>query len=102
MSKIPGCPGCERGEEPEIIDEDGVLSSLSGKPGKPGHGMGDYHWHCDHYLPGYKENGCDLCGPAPEICECGHPDWAHGEHDEGRECDGDEYEECDCKGFHND
>ena len=47
--------------------------------------------------PNRKDATC--AASAPEICKCGHPDYAHGDIDEGVFCGGDEFEECECKGF---
>jgi len=48
-SKRP-CPGCSKGDAPVLLDEDGTLSSLSGNPGRPGHGADDAYWFCEDFL----------------------------------------------------
>ena len=48
-SKTP-CPGCARGEEPVMLDEDGTKCSISGRPGRLGHGVDDRFWFCDDHL----------------------------------------------------
>lgn len=53
-SKRP-CPGCERGETPALLDADGTLSSISGRPGKPGHGIDDFYWFCSDYKSAARE-----------------------------------------------
>jgi len=40
------CEWCARGKEPALIDEDYVLSILSGKPGEWSHAGDDYWWPC--------------------------------------------------------
>lgn len=45
-----GCPIClEDGpvSERAMLDKNGVLCSVSGEPGRWGHGYDDYHWYCD-------------------------------------------------------
>jgi len=50
-SKTP-CPGCARGDEPVMLDEDGTKCSISGNPGRLGHGVDDRFWFCDdHFSP---------------------------------------------------
>jgi len=42
-----GCPACLKGEPARaLIDDDGVLAAISGKPGQWGHSWDDYHWYC--------------------------------------------------------
>lgn len=42
-----GCPSCIKGKpERVMIDNDGVLCSVSSKPGRWGHCWDDYHWFC--------------------------------------------------------
>ena len=48
-SKTP-CPGCARGDEPVMLDEDGTKCSISGNPGRLGHGVDDRFWFCDDHL----------------------------------------------------
>jgi hypothetical protein len=48
-SKRP-CPGCSEGEAPVLLDEDGTLSSVSGNPGRPGHGADDCYWFCEDFV----------------------------------------------------
>lgn len=40
------CPHCEKGWQPVLLDEDGVLTSISGKIGKMSHAFDDYWWDC--------------------------------------------------------
>ena len=40
------CRWCEQGDKPTVLDIDGVLSSLSGKPGCWGHAHEDNWWPC--------------------------------------------------------
>lgn len=40
------CEHCEQGMKPEMIDEDGILCSITGKPGVLGHGYEDLFWPC--------------------------------------------------------
>jgi hypothetical protein len=89
----PDCPWCKRGDNPVILDRDGTLSLVSGLPGKPGHAFDDYSWHCDHYD---NDGNCELCGPAPRVCECGHPDFHH---DGGEGVCEPADEECECVKF---
>ena len=50
-SKTP-CPGCARGDKPVLLDEDGTRCSVSGEPGRLGHGVDDRFWFCDdHFSP---------------------------------------------------
>ena len=49
-SKSP-CPECTNGEAPIELDEDGTKSSVSGTPGRPGHGAGDAYWFCEDFSP---------------------------------------------------
>jgi len=48
-SKTP-CPGCARGDEPVMLDEDGTRCSVSGEPGRLGHGVDDRFWFCDDHI----------------------------------------------------
>ena len=42
-----GCTACRRGgPERVMIDDDGVLCSVSGKPGRWGHCWGELYWYC--------------------------------------------------------
>ncbi len=41
------CRWCREGMEAVVIDEDGTLSSISGKPGRTGHAHDDYFWFCE-------------------------------------------------------
>ena len=93
-----GCPSCAEGKVPEWLDDSGC--SVSDNPKLPGHGSGDYHWHCCHWDENGKEvKECPLCGPLPEMCECGHIDYAH-EGDNKPCCEGDEYDDdCECLKF---
>lgn len=43
------CPGCLMGDAPKMIDEDGTLCSVSGRPGRMGHGLDDAWWFCGDY-----------------------------------------------------
>jgi hypothetical protein len=43
------CPGCLVGDAPVLLDEHGTLASVSGLPGRPGHAIDDYWWHCHQY-----------------------------------------------------
>ena len=47
------CPGCAKGDTPELMDEGGTFSRVSGRPGRLGHGVDDYFWFCDddYYRP---------------------------------------------------
>jgi hypothetical protein len=49
-SKTP-CLGCARGEEPVMLDEDGTKCSVSGNPGRLGHGIDDRFWFCEDHAP---------------------------------------------------
>jgi len=49
-SKTP-CPGCARGDEPVLLDEDGTRCSISGNPGRLGHGVDDRFWFCGDHAP---------------------------------------------------
>jgi hypothetical protein len=43
---MPHCPDCERGYEPRLIDEDGMLSEMSGETGRWSHAYDMYWWDC--------------------------------------------------------
>lgn len=43
---LDACDGCERGYEVKDLDDDGVLTRLSGKPGRPCHSVDDKWWLC--------------------------------------------------------
>jgi len=43
------CPGCASGDVPVLLDMDGTKSSVSGRPGILGHGVGDRWWYCEDY-----------------------------------------------------
>lgn len=76
MIKNEKCPFCKKGYEPEIIDENGVLTSVSGEVGMPGHEFDGNFFHCCHYELGEKP--CPVCGEPPELCdECGWPEHCH-------------------------
>lgn len=47
---IAECPGCQQGDPPRLLDEDGTLVSLSGNPGRWGHAHDDYYWFCAQYM----------------------------------------------------
>lgn len=53
MSK---CKWCDAGDVPHVLDEDGVLSSLSGKPGVLSHSYDVYWWRCRN-APRKKRSG---------------------------------------------
>lgn len=40
------CSWCERGDKPKHLDEDGVLTSITGKPGYLCHAQDDFWWPC--------------------------------------------------------
>lgn len=40
------CSWCEQGDKPEYLDQDGVLVSLTGKPGYLCHAQDDFWWPC--------------------------------------------------------
>jgi len=40
------CSWCERGEKPKELDQDGVLTSITGKPGYLCHAQDDFWWPC--------------------------------------------------------
>lgn len=40
------CGWCDSGDRPELLDKDGVLSSLSGEPGTWCHAWDVYWWPC--------------------------------------------------------
>lgn len=43
------CPGCARGDVPVMLDEDGTFCSVSGEPGRLGHGVDDRFFFCADY-----------------------------------------------------
>lgn len=45
------CRWCDNGDVPRLIDVDGKLSSISGKPGKLHHASGEYYWRCRNDIP---------------------------------------------------
>lgn len=62
------CPSCRAGQRAMLLDNDGVLASVSGKPGRPGHALSDYHWFCDddHAAPNMEPGRvCWSCGTQP-------------------------------------
>ncbi|HUT60659.1 MAG TPA: hypothetical protein VNA25_22670 [Phycisphaerae bacterium] len=97
-SKRP-CPGCARGDTPMMLDEDGTLCSVSGRPGRLGHGVDDRFCFCADYsapeaqepvghliptwdniqpLPPPVEQGASPSG-TPTVCrESGTPERAPG------------------------
>lgn len=91
------CHSCLNGDKPKIIDEDGTYSSVSGKPGLPGHALGDAYTHCVHVEKPLED--CPVCGPPPRRCLCTHPDWCHDE--EGCHPGEDDCDE-ECIGFRDD
>ncbi len=46
MSNKVGCKWCDKGDEPTVLDRDGVLSSISGQPGLWAHAYEDNWWPC--------------------------------------------------------
>jgi len=46
MKKSPQCAWCAKGDEPAMLDKNGVLCSLSGTPGQLAHSYGDDWWPC--------------------------------------------------------
>lgn len=53
MSK---CKWCDNGDKQHVLDEDGVLSSISGKPGVLSHSYDVYWWRCRN-APRKKRSG---------------------------------------------
>ena len=49
------CEACEYGQMPMMLDEDGILCVISGKPGVLSHTSEDYFWRCkiDRYKRKY-------------------------------------------------
>lgn len=64
-SNIDGCPGCGEGLAPVLLDEDGTLVSVSGKPGRWGHAQDDYWWFCAWYMGGYTPASAESDAPVP-------------------------------------
>lgn len=46
QKKIPECKYCAQGHEPALVDEDGTLCRISGKPGVLSHHIDDAFWPC--------------------------------------------------------
>ena len=45
------CPRIAKDMTPVLLDRDGTLASVSGRPGEPGHAVDDYWWFCEDYAP---------------------------------------------------
>lgn len=43
---VQDCSWCAKGDIPELLDDDGVKSSISGNPGVLSHAYDDAWWHC--------------------------------------------------------
>lgn len=50
MNPTVECVYCDNGDEPQLLDEDGVLSSLSGKPGTLCHSYELEWWRCPKHF----------------------------------------------------
>lgn len=50
------CPGCDRGLPVLMLDDDGVRTDVSGRPGTPSHAVSDAWWPCPRW---------QLAGTAP-------------------------------------
>lgn len=46
----PKCLACDDGEQPVMIDDDGTLCSVSGRPGYLGHARDDFFWKCERAI----------------------------------------------------
>lgn len=62
---LPSCRDCERGDIPRLLDENGVLSELSGKPGLPCHAYEDSWWLCPLAVANGQWWGSPLLGKQP-------------------------------------
>jgi hypothetical protein len=45
------CSWCAKGYARLLLDADGTLSSISGRPGIWGHAADDYYWPCEQDYP---------------------------------------------------
>jgi hypothetical protein len=68
----PICKGCQDGLPVKDLDEDGVLTSLSGKSGKPSHAADVYWWLCTDQATREQliEELARLQGHVPTCSQC--------------------------------
>lgn len=74
-AKPPACKACERGVPVVMVDDHGVYTHVSQRPGTPSHAVDDAWWPCPRWLPAsdlsHRCSGCGLrwdSSPSVELC----------------------------------